>query len=206
MKKGVKITLWILAGFFVIGIISSIINNDKPKDAVTENTIKSEQGTKAVVGNNTKSTKTWAVYDFVDEFGDKTGKKFVGNGKEIKGTFSNTAAKDEPLEVVFLITKESVGMEFYENYYGIKNDVPNTFILFEDAIVSVKDCNGETYKLRGTTPNSSGQRLYILPYANMISILKKGGKIQFSVKDGNVSTYRFDIDNADGFEEALNQL
>jgi hypothetical protein len=198
MKKGVKITLWIIGILIVISIIGNLFGNDKPKSGSTVGNDRPRSGS--------TGSKLWTVGSFVDEFGDKTDNKFISCSKVIQGTYSNVAVKDEKLRVILIITKNSVGMDFYEDYLGIKTDVAHTFILIQPAVISVKDKDGETKRFNGTTPGISGQRLFISSYDDMINILKKGGTVQFSIREGDTSTYRFDIENADGFEEAYNQL
>jgi hypothetical protein len=148
-------------------------------------------------------TGVWRINNFVDEFGDKIDDRYIALWAE--GTFSNSATKDEKLRVLFLITNDSVGLEMYEDYFGIKNDVATTFILFDPATVTIRDKDGTDHRLQGRTPDTSGQRLYIAPSAEAVSALKKGGMVRFSINDGG-STYRFDIPNADYFDRAYSQL
>ncbi|MDR2049744.1 MAG: hypothetical protein LBP69_09855, partial [Treponema sp.] len=138
----------------------------------------------------------WRINNFVDEFGDKTDDQYIALWAE--GTFSNTAVKNENLRVYFLITPDDVGLQMYEDYFG-ETDVPATFILFNPATVTIRDKDGTDHQLRGRVPNTTGQRMYVTPYDDIIAVLKTGGRIRFSIADGT-STWRFEIPNADYFD------
>jgi hypothetical protein len=155
--------------------------------------------------NNSNSVGIWRIHEFVDEFGDKTGEKFISTGDFIRGTFSNSAIKDGQLRAVPIISRQSFGFQFYEDYFRA-NNVASTFIIINSATVSVRDKDGNTLRLRGTTPEMSGQRLYIAPFVDIISALKKGGLVRFSINIDNINVYRFDISNADGFDRAFEQI
>lgn len=152
------------------------------------------------------NTGIWNINEFVDEFGDKTGNKFISTKNFIRGTFSNIVANNGDLRVVFIISRDSFGIQFYEDYFGMANDVPATLITINPATVSVRDKDGNTARLRGTTPGSSGQRLYVAPFSDIISVMKKGGLVRFSINIEGVNTYRFDIPDADYFDLAFSQI
>ncbi|MDR0759575.1 MAG: hypothetical protein LBF74_05625 [Treponema sp.] len=213
-KKGkvLKIVLIVLGVIVAINIIGAIAGGSKSGNVAPANntTAVTESAAPATTPapkprpeDDPNYTGAWKINNFVDEFGDETDERYVALWAE--GKFSNSATKDEQLRVFFLITKDSVGIQAYEDYWGIENDVAATFILFSPATVTIRDKDGTDHRLRGSTPGSSGQRLYITPIADVLSVLKMGGLVRFSIS-ANGSTYRFDIPSADYFDRAFEQI
>jgi hypothetical protein len=219
--KALKIVLIVFGVIVVSNVITLISGMGKEKTADTA-TAPEEQATTQEVKSEPPAqpaqaqapapnpeddpnyTGFWAIGNFNDAFGDKTGDKFILT--LAKGTFSNSAVKDEKLRVHFIITKENFVMEMYEDYWGMENDVATTFIIMDSASVLVRDKDGTDYRLRGRTNGTSGQRLYVIPFADIIRAVNKGGTVRFSINVDNMSTYRFDIPNADYFDRAFSQI
>jgi hypothetical protein len=201
--KALKVVLIVIGVILAINIIGAIAGGSTNGGGVTTTTV--SEAAKPKPEDDPNYTGIWKINNFVDEFGDKTDKKFISNTPFATGTFSNSAVKDEKLRAFFLITREDIGLQVYEDYLGTANDVAATFILFDPAAVTIRDKDGTDHRLRGSTPSSSGQRLYITPAAEVLSILKKGGLVRFSINAGG-TTYRFDIPNADFFDRAFVQI
>jgi hypothetical protein len=199
---GISLLSTILTGIFG-GSNSETETSQESQAAPAQNTAAAPPAPKPRPEDDPAYTGPWSIRTFVDEFGDKTEDQYVALVTE--GTFSNSATNNEKCRVLFLITRDSFCVEIYEDYYGIENDVANTFILFNPANVTIRDKNGTDHRLRGNTLGSSGQRLYITPFNDVISVIKQGGLVRFSISEGG-SSYRFDIPNTDFFDRAFEQI
>jgi hypothetical protein len=176
-----------LAGFIAIGVFSA-----KTPSNQTEDKVKKEN---------------WSIGSFVDDFGEKTGVKFIHNAIKINGKFSNSATNNSNLKVDFIISKKDVGIELYEYNSSLAH-----FLDFYNIQIQVQDKNGVRTEFKGTISNA-GKRIGIAGQEQnrkiIIGILKAVGIVKFRISvssSGNVmSNYAFDI-NADGFDTQYNQL
>ncbi|MFP3041841.1 hypothetical protein LQZ19_08465 [Treponema primitia] len=175
-------TLMFLVGITVaLSTISCVAKEGGANPAQTTEVSQETPSPKPRPEDDPAYTGVWRVRQYVDEFGDKTDDKYIGLREKISGKFSNILTKDGDLGVSFLIDDDSVGIEFYLNYFG-ESDDPEDLILFDPATITVRDKDGTDHKFRGRVPNMTGTRLYVSPYEDLIDILKSGGKIRFSVR------------------------
>ena len=155
----------------------------------------------------------WEFQYYIDEFKMPTDKAYIRNADRIRGTFSNSATDNSRLDVRFLIDKNRLTIMLYE--YG-RNLVKNSYSSRdEDYYVLVLDSDGVKHEFFGYIP-SNGDRLCIEKdaygirenEADLLNILKKGGKIHFYIEESGRSTtnYNFVIDDASGFAAAYEQL
>lgn len=168
---------------------------------------------------NLNNTGMWELKYFVDEFGDKTSQAYITNKEGIYGTFSNSATENSRLRVDFLISKYddfkkngfNICIQLYE--YAGNNPVKDggAYDLF------IEDKDGERQNLEAS--NDSGDRMRFHSYSfqgeetdnkKMQKILLKGGRIRFSIKEdtkyGTPSEYKFTLDNADFYDNAVRKL
>ena len=75
--------------------------------------------------------------------------------------------------------------------------------------ITIKDSADVKYTLSGFM-GANGQDIYIFNDTDnetLLYTLKAGGKIRFAIsEDDSVTKYVFTIDNADGFDECIDQL
>ena len=77
-----------------------------------------------------KDIPMWTISQYVDEYGDLVGDKYVTNQIPILGTFSNSAVTNEELSVTILIGEKYID-----------------FMLFEYGSRRVKDKSGRIYRI-----------------------------------------------------------
>lgn len=191
--------LWafiIFSLLFLYGLFSSV--NPEPSDG---------ENTTAMDSLTVKAPKTierlgiWEVSHFVDDFGEKTDEKYITSGL-ITGTFSNIITQNSNLRARILITDStSTWILLYE--YAGNNPVKK----FMDSKynIAVQDKDGERYQLTGTNP--AEDRIQIRSKV-LHQILKKGDEVKFVIRETNLPTtiYKFEINNADGYENAYRKL
>ncbi|MFI3240335.1 MAG: hypothetical protein R3Y22_07075 [Bacteroidales bacterium] len=144
----------------------------------------------------------WKVGYYVDDFGEPTKEVYITC--DIYGTFSNSATTNSDLRVRFLIDNNSMRIQLYEyaRNHPIKGEGTIKF--------RVLDSNGKTHSF--TTYNGkTGDNTVSAPYFKVVKgILLDGGKITFiAVADdgyGTPSEYKFTVQNADFFENAIYKM
>jgi hypothetical protein len=214
---GKKILLGVLITFgvfIVIGILSVIFVPFSEK--IAEETAAIKERTARLEQENAEKNKQqeeiakfgiWQIGNFVDEFGESTKEKYIYNKTKVTGSFSNSATKNSPLNIKFMYSEEmGLGMELYE-YAGT---TPAHILSFQPISINVQDKNGTRNSLKGVI-SKNGTRIFIEKNQQQAvkNILISGGIIKFRIsigEQGMVSTYAFDIDNADGFEYACSKL
>lgn len=139
----------------------------------------------------TFETSAWDLGEYVDDYGDKTGEKYIYTMAE--GNFSNSATTNSGLTVQVLAKKGKVQLYFYEYNSSLAKD--------DEAMdLKIKDENGEEYKF-GLWVGSNGCG-YISSYRQgnkddkFLELLMNNKSLKCSSKMGEytVSTYRFVID------------
>lgn len=153
------------------------------------------------------SADTWKVGEFVDDFGDPIGEKYIYTKAE--GTFSNSATLDSKLYVKIIVDNIAyVKISLYE----YTSDNPASYILNEYAKISFKNSEGKVRKEHYTGRGNSG--FLIVPacklftnkrYNKLLSFFKKSkGDVKVAISYG-FSNYNFKI-NVDGFAEAFEKV
>lgn len=146
-------------------------------------------------------TGNFYIGNYVDEFGDDTGQRFVGykgNGK-----FSNSATQNSALKFWIAIDSETdFDLSLYE--YAGTNPVKDIF-------------GGDKFKIRfrydditgNLTCSNAGDRISCGPQnsAKLINAMKTAGRVQFSIYNARTtsSQYYFEV-NANGFTNAMRIL
>lgn len=153
---------------------------------------------------NLNNTGMWQNNYYVDNFGEKTKKKYITSTHTISGTFGNTATQDSELNVTFLINSASdISIQLYE--YAGNN--PVKAMSNDKYAVRVKDKDGKKYELSAT--NYSDRISLDSDDARLVhKALLKGGQIQFWIQEVETPTtqYQFSIENADWYDNAYQKL
>ena len=139
----------------------------------------------------------WGVANYVDEFGDLTGDKFLSN-TIYDGKFSNSATTNSELKVRFLVDKDEVNIQLYE--YGsrlVKSGI-------DDYRVSIKyGDNVETFN----KIQLLGDRLEITNHnaKKLLNILKEYNNVKFHIDGYYTSEYDFTLTNNSEFNSIYNE-
>ncbi len=147
----------------------------------------------------------WITKFYVDDFGDPTKEKHITTSPDIFGFFSNSATENADLKVRFLIDNpESVAIMLFE--YAGKNPVKSSIeygyrikVKSKDSEIIVLNAKNDSDRLILNKKDSK----------KLCDILSKGGRVEFSIielSEYSTSSYKFAIDNADGFDEILQEL
>jgi len=153
---------------------------------------------------NLNNTGMWQLGEFVDDFGNKTGNKYIINRTKIRGTFSNTATQNSPLNIDFVIKADEISIKLYE--YAGNNPVKGIFSPCRYTVQIQDDNNKQhTFKAENWLERLSFNRTATRA---IHGILSNGGNIKFVISNDRTPTtvYRFNIEKADWYENALRQL
>jgi len=150
---------------------------------------------------NINNLGIWNIDHYVDDFGAATKEPYISTF--VTGTFSNSATTNSELNVRLLIDKDDIRIQLYE-YAGNHPIKGEGLIMFK-----IRDKNNKEYNLRAhnsdygnTTIESEYNKLFK-------NILLLGGNIKFVAETGGYGTpsiYKFSIENADYFENALTKM
>lgn len=147
-------------------------------------------------------TWIWAIWNYVDDFWDKTWETYITNNQTIKWTFSNTATQDSILNIDLLINDEkNINIMLYE--YAWNNPIKSYWTDWYTINVRDKDWNKYNFRAKNTS-----DRLIITKLINtdlwavdLHKILLKWWEIKFVItKDDFPSEYKFTIQNADWYD------
>lgn len=150
---------------------------------------------------NINNLGAWEIGYYVDDFGERTGEFFVS--MFLYGTFSNSATTNSDLKVRFMIDKNSSRIQLYE-YAGDHPVKGEGFIYFK-----IRDKNNKEYEIRAYNSDHGNTTIEEDDDKKLRNILLTGGEIKFVAeadKYGSPSTYKFTIDNADWFENAITKM
>jgi len=141
------------------------------------------------------------IGNYVDDFGDSTGSKFIGY--KGSGTFSNSATEGSRLSFWIAIDGPTdFDISLYE--YAGKNPVKDIF--GGDAFVMrfrYSDITGEV------TCKNAGDRISCGPTnsARLVDALKQAGQLKFSIYNQRTTSSQYSfVVNANGFSNALRKL
>jgi hypothetical protein len=150
---------------------------------------------------NINNLGNWSINHYVDDFGEATKEPYITTF--VNGTFSNSATTNSELNVRFLIDKDDIRIQLYE-YAGNHPIKGEGLVMFK-----IRDKNNKEFNIRAhnsdygnTTVESEHNRI-------LRNILISGGNIKFVAETGGLGTpsiYKFSIDNADYFENALTKM
>lgn len=137
-----------------------------------------------------KQFSAWEVGEYVDEFQQPTGKKYMF--VDAYGTFSNSATTNSKLYAAVQIDKNNIGIMLWE--YG-SSQVKGTFD-YEDFNITILDEAGAKHNFIGTM-YKGGTRIYLDDDdRNELSVLLHNNdtlKIYVKSTKYSISTYLFEI-------------
>lgn len=139
----------------------------------------------------------WNQGDFVDEFGDSIGKKYIVSNT-IEGDFSNTATKDSKLFVQLLISNENKVAIFMSEYS--ENRPAEKF----EGYIKAKNEEGKIYSSKVDQWNNSGG-LSVYDRKDLIKFLENSKEVKFYITNKYSSRYNFVL-KTQGLKEALDLL
>lgn len=152
---------------------------------------------------------TWNVGNYVNEFGDPTGFKYVYT--ETTGRFSNSATNNSALTVVVMPFRgENIHGDTLGNVSFKLLEYGNHWVKGKGVLnVSAKGNDGKIIKALCYNDNRGETVLHGystgLEPDSIFNMLLAGGKVMFSMETSKApySSYKFIIVNADGLQEAL---
>lgn len=149
-----------------------------------------------------KNFGTWEIGEFVDEFNQPIGKKYVST--QVNGSFSNSATSNSELTAFLQITSEDVAIILLE--YG--SSLVKCSYKWDEYSITMKDTNGTKYYLNGTMYAGS-ERIYFdsSDEATVINALKKSGSVSFYValSDRTITNYLFTVETSN-FKDLYSEI
>ncbi len=145
---------------------------------------------------------SWEQGEYVDEFKQPTGKKYLFC--DSTGTFSNSATTNSKLSVALQVDLDDIGIMMLE--YG--NILVKGIYDSEDYSITILDDDNVKYYYTGTI-YKGGIRIYFknADEGSVLNLLKNNSQLQFYIKSTkySISTYLFSI-NTVGFTAAYESL
>lgn len=155
--------------------------------------------------------KTWQIGNYVNEFGEPTGYKYV-YAELTNGSFSNSATQGSRLTALVQpfrqanIYGDTVGGVIFKLFEYGKHPVTRS----GEMHIAVRGNDGNI--IRGMVRVEDNGNI-LVPYDkrtgfsgdSIFSVLQAGGSVAFNFRSAKApySSYSFNIDNADGLMEAL---
>ena len=161
-----------------------------------------------MIANGLEIPKTgiWTTGNYLDEFGEKTGEKFVTNKNYIRGLFSNTATTDSDLNVEILVDENTFCIMLYEYEKYLVKSVGSTkynvHIKYGDKKLSFSDVPIYTDRITiGTTLSNFKSK--VEEFEKLRDIFKKGYDLQFVIYESGRSTtqYSFTVPSSNFYYE-----
>ena len=143
----------------------------------------------------------WALYYYVDEFGDKTEDWYIVTRDYASGTFSNSATTDSELLAFVVYDYDGRISIFLCEYADEDNLVKNNASWSSDYYkISIRNDTGETIDVRGEMYAGS-DRIFIVNYdvSKVLDMMKTSQTVKFYIQNEKykTTTYRFDLDLTD---------
>lgn len=177
----------------------------------------------AFADTDLQSPGVWKTGEYVDDFGDPTGKKYVYGGP-FYGTFSNSATKKDDLKAyIYYDYNDAISwIELFEYEKWLVNNITSSQRVYEVKIKTDLDHYGITqiFYFIGWMPSGSS-RLFVddtfynedytfqfssidlnnVEYNSFVDVLKRSKNFKISVKstDNLPDSYAFSVPNAVGF-------
>lgn len=148
-----------------------------------------------------ENSNLWKKGYYTDEFNEATGEEFAYI--DLKGTFSNTATTDSDLSARIIADFNNI--QFYLLEYETYK--LTSFYDSQTYTIRIKDGSDTIHTFSGWLSESTNRIFLDEEYrAEMLDILKKGGRIRFSITDNHSAStkYVFAINNANNFESQWN--
>ena len=149
------------------------------------------------------STGYWEIREFVDNFGDKTGRKYIN--QYFSGTFSEPGVRNERAYIQFFISgSERVQVELHQY-----SQTDSTW--FSGLTGTLQDSDGNRYsiKLKGGGRNNPRNTFDANSSKIIHDALMKGDEVKIRLtEDGNHSNYAFDLPQmfVKGYSNAYNKI
>lgn len=146
----------------------------------------------------------WEHGNYVDDFGDKTKKKFIKNAVPISGLFSNSATNNSLLKVQLLINSpKDINIMLYE-YAG--NNPVKAYSRTNYTVI-VKDSEGKKHTLLA---ENYSDRLSFGPASSqkINKLLMKGDALSFVIFESSntITNYSFSIENSPDYKDFISYL
>ena len=149
-----------------------------------------------------ENLSSWEIGEYVDEFKEPTGKKYMI--ADTIGTFSNSATSGSTLNASLQIDIDNIGIMLWE--YG-SNLVKGTSD-YEEYNITILDESGTKHYFTGII-YKGGTRVYFYEddRSAVISLLRKNDKVKIYLKSSkySISTYLFTIDTT-GFDTIYSSI
>ena len=157
-----------------------------------------------------KDTGMWIIYNFVDEFGDKTSEKYIGN-RDIHGKFSNSATTKSSLIVNFLISldnKDNPIVSVMLDEYGRSRVKGSSAFPDSYTLKAKRTATGDTLTVRGA--NNSDRIIFKDKASEQIcKMLSHDDEVNFFIvenTDSFKSRYNFKVADSSFFKNAYRIL
>ena len=150
-----------------------------------------------------EDSNLWKKGYYTDEFNEATGEEFAFI--DLKGTFSNTATTDSDLSVRIIADYNDI--QFYLLEYETYK--LTSFFDTQTYTIRVKDGADNIHTFSGWLSESTNRIILDDKYkAEMLDILKVGGRIRFAITDDHSTStkYVFAINNANNFESQWDSI
>ena len=149
-----------------------------------------------------KNFGAWELGEFVDEFKQPTGEKYIST--QVSGTFSNSATTNSNLIAILQVTSEDVAIMLWE--YG-SHSVKCSY-KWDEYSITMMDANGNKYYLNGTMYSGSS-RIYFeeSDESTVINALNQTGSVSFYIVLSDITTtnYLFTVE-CSNFKELYSQI
>ena len=154
-----------------------------------------------------KNVGVWQLGDYVDEFEQPNGEKFVTNIDTIYGKFSNSATTDSVVEAQLLADK-TYGISIILWEYG-RNQVKNAFTYDDEYNITIRYADGSKESLTGAVYGGGGDRIMVTGDNAEILLNALRGDSDFSIyiADSNnaATNYLFTL-SPSNFAELYDQI
>lgn len=145
---------------------------------------------------------TWELGEFVDEFKQPTGEKYIST--QVNGTFSNSATSNSNLIAILQVTSEDVAIMLWEyGSYSVKCSYK-----WDEYDITMKDGNGNKYYLDGTMYSGSARIYFDDSDKNtVIGALKRTGSVSFYIvlSERTTTNYLFTVE-CSNFKELYSEI
>lgn len=150
-----------------------------------------------------KAENPWIIRNYVDDFNRPTDDQYITNEYYINGTFSNSAATDSDLKVLFLIDKDYIRIELYE--YG-NNAVNNPYSKDKEYSIKALDAKNGEHEV-GSYIRSNDRCLIVTDNDEFCRILEYGGEAVFIINETDgMSEYRFTVNLPENFANIYSEI
>ena len=181
-------------------LVKEIKENKSLSQKRKDDLVKKIQNQRTVANDDKEA---WKINYFVDEFGDPTKNGYIMNKKPMMGKYSNSITDGSEMMAMLIITDhKNIRIKLYKYTTPVKG------VMTTHYDVLVKDKDGKKHKLKATLWKNIDRLDFEEKMSKKLhAILKKGGKIQFVIREnGNLTEYKFSMTNADHYYDIYKKL